>query len=512
MANDLYAHTMDIRQWISPKEAQELCHQYKVPYQNEIMITGIKIPGINQIYLKHNKAFLDGKFVDRFDMEIQINIGRLLRKSMVSMVVLNNKSVSDIIRRLNSILKNDFRLNMKHCDAGKCHISRLDCGIDLKLGTDNPIVLREYIKLLHDSFDVTNPRKVVYSNYKTQKSFDDIKYESITLSAPGEVTGEQRYKYNIYYKLLQLTSVGTPTTEEIKEIANVIRIEKQIYDFGKVTRKSNKLSSLLDEEITENLMDGVRNDMVVLFGMGDYLSESDALSIIYNSDYSDAVQEKLSYAFTMISKAGYKAYYNMELGLLEKLNAPTDEVEKKKKELKDIRKKLEKIGISVASTSVIGATKNINTLIEEQCLKTKKPRKKSKFATIREITEASGKTRFKCNPSIHLFDGSTTRPSIASSTGGTKEECEEKVLLKIKQVANENLKKVGNDDRAKMDCYEYAIQDLTAYKTVVESQRIKRMIDSGIANVQKQIQKLYLDDVSPWVSEDSIFEALEDAE
>ena len=24
MANDLYAHTMDIRQWISPKEAQEL--------------------------------------------------------------------------------------------------------------------------------------------------------------------------------------------------------------------------------------------------------------------------------------------------------------------------------------------------------------------------------------------------------------------------------------------------------------------------------------------------------
>ena len=59
--------------------------------------------------------------------------------------------------------------------------------------------------------------------------------------------------------------------------------------------------------------------------------------------------------------------------------------------------------------------------------------------------------------------------------------------MKIKQVANENLKKVGNDDRAKMDCYEYAIQDLTAYKTVVESKRIKRMIDSGIANVQNQI-------------------------
>ena len=66
-------------------------------------------------------------------------------------------------------------------------------------------------------------------------------------------------------------------------------------------------------------MDGVKNDMVALFGMGDYLSEFDALSIIYDSDYSDAVQEKLSYAFTVISKVGYKAYCNMELALLEKL-------------------------------------------------------------------------------------------------------------------------------------------------------------------------------------------------
>ena len=63
-----------------------------------------------------------------------------------------------------------------------------------------------------------------------------------------------------------------------------------------------------------------------------------------------------------------------------------------------------------------------------------------------------------------------------------------------------------------MDCYEYAIQDLTAYKTVVESKRIKRMIDSGIANVQKQIQKLYPDDVSHLILEDSNFDALEYAE
>lgn len=284
MANDLFAHTINIRNWISVREVENLCNKYGVQCLNEFTITGIKIAGINQLNFKRNLTYPNGKKVDRYDMEIQINLGRLLKKSTVAMVAVNNKSVTAMIQKLNKILSSDFGLNMKHTDSSKWNISRFDCGIDLRLCTDNPTVLREYIRLLHDSFDVENSRNISFSNYKTNKNWDDIRHESITLSTQGESTNEQRYKYNIYYKLQQLMAYAHDkgiilTNNEIKEIKDVIRIEKQIYQVDKVFKRSSKLASLLDENLTEKLMAGIVKEMQIMFGYGNYLSDKEALSV-----------------------------------------------------------------------------------------------------------------------------------------------------------------------------------------------------------------------------------------
>ena len=204
MKNDLYAHTIDIRSWISVKEAQELCQRLNVPFSKETVIKSVKIDGINQIKLKHNKAYIENKMIDRYGIEVQVNVGKLLKKSKVAMTVINNKTVTQMIKILNMVFAKEFGLNSKHSDAGSWNISRIDCGIDLKLCTDNSVILREYIRLLHDSFDVQNSKNITYSNYKTCKNWDDIRHESITLTSQGEATNEQRYKYNIYYKRQQL--------------------------------------------------------------------------------------------------------------------------------------------------------------------------------------------------------------------------------------------------------------------------------------------------------------------
>ncbi len=127
MRNDLYAHTIDIHSWISVKEARELCQRYNVKLTNETVITGVKIAGINQIYLKHNKAYIDGKAIDRYGIEIQLNVGRLLKKSKVGMTVINNKSVTRMIEILNSILSKEFGFNFKHSDASKLFFASPFC-------------------------------------------------------------------------------------------------------------------------------------------------------------------------------------------------------------------------------------------------------------------------------------------------------------------------------------------------------------------------------------------------
>jgi len=142
-------------------------------------------------------------------------------------------------------------------------------------------------------------------------------------------------------------------------------------------------------------------------------------------------------------------------------------------------------------------------------IKTKKTRKKGVFGSIEERQTESGKTRYMCNTSLHDFDGKTRpRTTVASSTGGTREECEYKVLLKIKEVLKDNLRIVGNDTRAKVDCIEYCIQDLEAFKTVVDSKNVIKAIDNGIGQLQEQLFKVCPDEYAPVVPNDLISNTL----
>lgn len=104
-------------------------------------------------------------------------------------------------RRLNEIFTKTFVFKQKHCDSAEWYMERIDCGIDLKLGTDDEEVLKAYIKALHDSFDSNNYRGVRYSQYKGWDA-PEVQYESVTLETAGCKNGNSLYKYNIYCKLL----------------------------------------------------------------------------------------------------------------------------------------------------------------------------------------------------------------------------------------------------------------------------------------------------------------------
>ena len=101
MANDLYAHTMTIHNGVSVRNVQYICQKYNIPFKNEFSITEVKIAGIKNLTFKREK-YPGG---DRFEMKIQINIGRLIKKSNYSMTVINNKTVNRIITSMASFIR-----------------------------------------------------------------------------------------------------------------------------------------------------------------------------------------------------------------------------------------------------------------------------------------------------------------------------------------------------------------------------------------------------------------------
>ena len=487
MTMDLSEHTMVRHNKISSSEAQYLCSLYGKSLSKNVELSGtdIKIAGINQINMTGSKIPDSGVWT--YDVKIQVNVGRLIKQTKVAMLVLNKRNVTAIIKRLNEILAKKFSFIQEHCDSAEWYIERIDCGIDLKLGTDEEVLLKAIIKALHDSFDTSNYRGVQYSKY-IGWNVPEVQYESITLETAGSKNGNPLYKYNIYYKLLQLMKYAkkhgyTLSQEEIDEIKDVIRIEKQIYDVGKIFGGSNKLGMLLNEDVTEKVMNSIIKEMKLFFGVGDYLTYEDGLARIYTSNYDIDTQNLMGGIYAYASSHGYSAVLEFVEQQIKASGGSDADVVKKHKEIAKARKKLEALGVSVASVHDMEAIKGISTLLDDELKVRAKPRKKHNFCEITEKDVKSGKKRFVCNPTIYSDTGVFKRTCVASSTGGTREERELKVLEKIRKNLNKRLDASVGQLEEQIRCCEDASYDCERLSTIVKS----KMVQKYIAEAQKQL-------------------------
>lgn len=493
MAIDLSGHTMVIHNKISPSEARYLCSLYGKSLSKNVELSGtdIKIAGINQINIVGTKIPASGNWT--YDVKIQVNLGRLIKQTKVAMLVLNKRNVTAIIKRLNEIFTRIFAFKMKHCDSAEWFMERIDCGIDLKLGTDDEAVLRAIIKALHSSFDSNNYRGVQYYKYKGWDA-PEVQYESVTLETAGYENGNPLYRYNIYYKLLQLLKYAqkhgfTLTQEEIDEIRNVIRIEKQIDDVSKVFGCSNKLGTLLDEDVTEKVMNSIIKEMKLFFGTGDYLTYEEGIARIYASNYDLDTQNTIGAVYAYVDSYGYSALLD-ELAQAIKANGGTDaDVISKHKEIAQIRKQIEALGISVTPVHNVSAMKGISTLLDDELTARAKPRKKHKFSEITEVPVASKKTRFMCKPTIYSEIGELKRTAIASSTGGTREECEINVYEKIRSNLNTRYQSFLGLPKEQIKCCKEAIYDYERFMTIVKSKMVLKNIREMVEKISVRIKE-----------------------
>lgn len=493
MRIDLSEHTMVIHKKVSPSEARYLCSLYGKSLSKNVELSGteIKIAGINQINISGSKIPASGNWT--YEINIQVNVGRLIKKTKVAMLVLNKKNVEAIIKRLNEIFTKTFAFKQRHCDSAEWHIRRIDCGIDLKLGTDDEEVLKAYIKALHTSFDSNNSRGVQYSHYKGWDA-PEVQYESVTLQTAGYENGNPLYKYNIYYKLLQLVKYTqkhgiTLTQEEIDEIKDVIRIEKQIDDVSTVFNCSNKLGTLLNEDVTEKVMNSIITEMKLFFGIGDYLTYEEGLARIYASKYDLNTQNFMGAVYAYVDSHSYSALLEFTEQQIKASGGTDAEVKSKHKEIAKARKKLEVLGISVAPVHDMASMKGISTLLDEELTARAKPHKKHKFSEINPIEEPSGGVRYMCKPTIYSSAGKYQRTTIASSVGGTREECEIKVLEKIRSNLNTRFKSFAGQPAEQIKCCEDAVYDYERFKTIVKSKMVKKSICEMLEKISVRIKE-----------------------
>ena len=83
-----------------------------------------------------------------------------------------------------------------------------------------------------------------------------------------------------------------------------------------------------------------------------------------------------------------------------KSSGGTDDDSKKHKEIALARKRIESLGISVASVHDMPMMKGISTLLDDELKTRAKPRKKHKFSEINSVKEPSGGIRYMCKPRI----------------------------------------------------------------------------------------------------------------
>lgn len=481
----LQCHTLEISHTVKQDEVYGLCGIYNVPYSSDIHIQSPNIAGINAISITRKPVMRDGVLVRyTHDMKVRVNVGRLLNRSKVSMADLRKADVKAMIDRIDRILSQKLHLSIQNSNSAEWVLGRLDCGIDLHMGTDEPEVLKTYMRLMHKGF--TMNCKCEYTPYKGYDRLE-VQSESVTLDNMAKT-----FTYNIYYKLLEWLKKNpfAPQTEA-DEIKNVIRIKKQLKGskaLKQLTPDKKRLFVLLDEDCTFALMGKIVAEVKELFGLGDHVTYDEAMHIIEVSPYGQDEKRRLQLLYASVDSFGYSGTIKI---LADQCG--WDETVCKKK-MNQCRKKIEALGISIAGLSLEDVELSGRTRLESIA---DVLQKEWDAGNIRKSKGAFGGMkydarhgRWKCNFTYHDAAGASHRTTIAGRKGETREAVEMKVLEFIRENLKKNLKMAAGRQQEKIHCLELAKHEIQRFRTTIIRKEMLATLDDCILQIDSRIKKI----------------------
>lgn len=479
-------HTLDIAHRISQMEVERIKRKYKITRDDNIRISDTGIYGINEIIIRRNPVYKDGTFMKyTYTLEAQVNAAKVINSSSVVMVDISNKNMLKMIGKLQELFMSQVQLDIRNCRMENWTISRLDTGFDLKIPIDDCGETGVYMRLLNHSLNLENNRNCSYYEYKGFDS-EEKRSESIALK-------NTLYRYNIYHKRKEMILKGKrfKSLEDWDMTEGVIRFEKQMEGkkIGKVAGSPQNLGLLLDEAVSSRIFADVQSDLELFFGFGKYVAYSKGIEVIRGSRYNDSLKQCMELVYTAATKYGFQHFLKSCLDDREIWDADIDCV---RKDILDIRKKIESLGISVAGLLenevwIIGKDKlpNINQLVRKIKVDKEIKREKASFAKIYADTKNN---RFRCNPTIHDFDGKGIRKSLA---GGSVEELEVTIARELYLSLRQNVSQVvDGDTEAEARIIRQSLKEFEGFLELAGSQRVRKVVGAVITELNRGLDKI----------------------
>lgn len=477
-------HTLDIAHKISQMEVERIKRKYRITKNEDIRITDTGISGINEIAVRRNPVYKDGAFLKyAYTLEAQVNVAKVINSSSVAMVDISNKNMSRMMGKLQETFINQIQLDISNCNMENWVLSRLDTGFDLKIPYTRLAELSVYMRLLNHSLNLENNRNCSYYKYKGHDK-EEKKKESIALK-------NTLYRYNIYYKRKELILKGKrfKSLDDWDKTDGVIRFEKQMEGkkISKVAGSPQKLGLLLDENVSSRLFSDVQADLEVFFGSGKYVSYREGMKIINRSKYSEAMKQYMKIVYTASTNYGFQ--YFMKCCMEHKEDMGGEGV---RKDLLDARRNIEALGISVAGLSedevqMIGkdVLPNINHLVRQIKVDKEIKREKASFA---RIYPDSKNKRFRCNPTIHDFNGKGIRKSLA---GESVEELEKIIAKNLYLSLKRNISQVVDGDlEAEARIIGQSLKEFEGFMELAGNQHVREIVGTVITKLNMGLDEI----------------------
>lgn len=255
-------HTGTFKKWISLKEANAVKSFFGLAIDESLTDeTHFYEKGITKLWIEE----VSNKCGKRYYFHMKVNFSRVLEISNHKIMPYLIPNVKQSFKAIDKILK-ILLLSDNNSKFSTWTVERVDTAFDVY--DEHPAYL---MKSLNQSVDLSNKKKKCDLIEIKDKTPEQLVYESLRF-------GNSSYDYNIYVKLIELFDRAkkkntTISIEELKEVRNILRIERQNHMNGiKKILPTMTAGDLANPRVRENILKTMIDEIGIFFGKDDCCS------------------------------------------------------------------------------------------------------------------------------------------------------------------------------------------------------------------------------------------------
>lgn len=403
--------------------------------------------GITKLWLQE----ISTKCGMKYYLYIQINFTRILGIGTHKIMPYSIANVKKAIKAVTRVLKL-LPLLDKNNKFQDWTVERIDTAFDIH--EQHTLLL---MQLLNDSLDLSNKRKKCERLPIPNKTPEQLKSASMRF-------GNDSYVYNGYVKLTEVLEKAekngrTVSQEEIEEIQNILRIERQNHqDAVKNLLPHKKVSDLASATVHDDILKTMIDEMETFFGKNNFYSWKKITEVYYPNHKKDIdTIENVMKQVTLCSLEAAQEVYT--------------------KEISGIFASLELSPVGIRQQCGVDFIQGVYSRIVKEYPRPPDRRQYNSFP----IPHQTGDGRYKATVTLYSVDSGKKQIQVA---GKTLADYENKVFSKLASTYIANQVYLKSVDSAKRDLALKSADSIVRFYKVIKTDAVKQGTRKFIKNLR----------------------------